>query len=272
MASKTKVCPRCKEQKPVADFGKHRNNKDGLQNWCKACKKQQYEATREKTAAQMRTYQQEHREEIAAYQKAWREANSKELGDKKRAYYETTREAHAARSKAYREANAEELARKKKKYYQANREELAVKTKAYRKATRAKRNAREANKRRTDVEYKLRVYLRTRLNKALKRDSKVGSAVRDLGCSIAELRAHLESQFNSQMNWRNWGKYWEVDHVYPLDSANLKDRSEFLAVNNWRNLRPLTKVANAKKGNRVTLKAKRLFIELLNEFRKSSQE
>lgn len=272
MTDKTKFCPRCEQQQTLTHFGKHRNNKDGLQNWCKACKKQQYEATREKTAARMRAYQQEHREEIVAYQKAWRTATSKELRAKKKAYYEATREAHAARSRAYREANTEELAARKKEYYQANREELAIKTKAYRKATRAKRNAYEANKRRTDVKYKLMVYLRTRLNKALNRNSKAGSAVRDLGCSIAKLKAHLESQFNGQMTWYNWGTYWEVDHIYPLGSANLKDRSEFLPVNNWRNLQPLTKVANAKKGNKVTLEAKRLFTKLLKEFRKSSHE
>lgn len=32
-----KLCPRCKEIKPIEDFWKWKNGKDGHQNWCKPC-------------------------------------------------------------------------------------------------------------------------------------------------------------------------------------------------------------------------------------------
>lgn len=34
-----KHCSRCNQDKPLTDFGKHRGEPDGLQRWCKACRK-----------------------------------------------------------------------------------------------------------------------------------------------------------------------------------------------------------------------------------------
>ena len=33
----TKQCSRCKQNKPFSNFSKHKNTKDGLQNYCKSC-------------------------------------------------------------------------------------------------------------------------------------------------------------------------------------------------------------------------------------------
>ena len=33
-----KICPRCKEEKPLSEFYKNKRNKDGLQHACKVCK------------------------------------------------------------------------------------------------------------------------------------------------------------------------------------------------------------------------------------------
>jgi hypothetical protein len=68
------------------------------------------------------------------------------------------------------------------------------------------------------------------------------------------------------MNWKNWGTYWHIDHIYPLAAANLEDRCEFLAVVNWQNLQPLTATANLKKNDEVTPAAKRLFNKLVKQF------
>jgi hypothetical protein len=57
----------------------------------------------------------------------------------------------------------------------------------------------------TDLGFKLQKRLRTRLWHALKSNQKSGSAVRDLGCSIAELKLYLESKFKPGMSWDNYG-------------------------------------------------------------------
>lgn len=50
------TCTGCKLTKPVEDFGKHRNNKDGLQTWCKECKAKHYQANKATIGAKRREY------------------------------------------------------------------------------------------------------------------------------------------------------------------------------------------------------------------------
>jgi hypothetical protein len=87
--------------------------------------------------------------------------------------------------------------------------------------------------------------LRSRLGHAIKNSQKAGSAVKDLGCSIEELKKHLESQFEPWMNWDNYGKYqkdkltWNIDHKRPLNSFDLSNREEFLVACSYTNLQPM---------------------------------
>lgn len=36
-----KICNRCNQTKPISEFDKDKSHKDGLNNWCKACKYEQ---------------------------------------------------------------------------------------------------------------------------------------------------------------------------------------------------------------------------------------
>lgn len=134
---------------------------------------------------------------------------------------------------------------------------------------RRRRNVRrlQAEKRKSNPDFKLRQDLRCRLYQAIKGNAKQGSAVRDMGCTIAEFWAHMEPQFQSGMTRGNMGKAWEIDHIYPLSKADLTgSRTEFLAANNWRNLQPLTPKQNGDKGDTVTPEAQALFDQLKAEF------
>jgi hypothetical protein len=63
------------------------------------------------------------------------------------------------------------------------------------------------------------------LRTALKNNSKRGSAVKDLGCSIEELKIYLESKFLPGMSWDNWSPDgWHIDHIKPLSKFDLTDR------------------------------------------------
>lgn len=91
--------------------------------------------------------------------------------------------------------------------------------------------------------------LRSRLRKAIKNDQKVGSAISDLGCSIEELKKHLEDQFAEGMTWDNYGlKGWHIDHIKPLAKYNLSNPEEFKEACNYKNLQPLWAKDNLKKG------------------------
>jgi hypothetical protein len=90
--------------------------------------------------------------------------------------------------------------------------------------------------------------LRSRLNKAIAHSWKSGSAVADLGCSIDELKAHLESQFTEGMTWETYGRDgWHIDHIVPLCRFDLSSKDEIIIACCYSNLQPLWARDNLKK-------------------------
>lgn len=57
----TKRCFRCKEIKPISEFGRDRRSKDGLNGCCKDCKKLYNAAQKEYLREYMKTYRQNHK-------------------------------------------------------------------------------------------------------------------------------------------------------------------------------------------------------------------
>lgn len=110
-----------------------------------------------------------------------------------------------------------------------------------------------ANRRATDPNFRLGETLRNRLNGAVSKEWKAGSAVEDLGVSIPEFKAYLESKFQPGMTWDNWGRgsdKWHIDHIIPLSKFDLTDRQHFLLACYYLNLQPLWETDNLMKGNR----------------------
>lgn len=102
------------------------------------------------------------------------------------------------------------------------------------------------------IGHKLKRNLRTRLYGALKGNYKAGSAVSDLGCTIEELKKHLEYQFKPGMDWNNWSKDgWHIDHVKPLASFDLTDSIQFKEACHYTNLQPLWAFENLRKGDKI---------------------
>jgi len=138
-------------------------------------------------------------------------------------------------------------------YRQANKQQHAESVKRYNAAHPDRRRKTHrtyiADRKLNDLNFKLACAIRSRLGTALKDDAKSGSAVKDLGCTIPELKAHLESKFQVGMTWDNWSKDgWHIDHIKPLASFNLEDREQFLEAVNYTNLQPLWATDNIQKG------------------------
>jgi hypothetical protein len=66
-----KFCPSCKQNKPITDFAKHSNRKDGLQSSCKPCMKvwsvARYQRTKDEHKQSRRALRNRNREVIAKY-------------------------------------------------------------------------------------------------------------------------------------------------------------------------------------------------------------
>ncbi len=148
--------------------------------------------------------------------------------------------------KLYQECNREKISKRKHRYYINNKQDILDYQKDY-----------KNKKRKEDTNYRLSHALRRRLRSAIKSNQKSGSAVKDLGCTIDELKSHLEKQFFSnprtgeQMTWDNWSRNgWHIDHIEPLSWFDLQNREEFLRATHYTNMKPLWAKENYSKKNR----------------------
>lgn len=118
--------------------------------------------------------------------------------------------------------------------------------KKWRESYKERRNKIRRERQKKDINYRLSHNIRTRLSRAIKSNQKSGSAIKDLGCSIDELKIYLESKFytnprtGEDMNWDNYGlRGWHIDHIKELQSFDLSDRKQFLEACHYSNLQPL---------------------------------
>jgi len=104
-----KTCSKCNESKPISDFGKHANERDGLRRDCRSC-----------ANAFSRAY-------YAAHHQSKKARNSATPAEKKArdvAYREANIENEKARNAAYRVANLEKVKARQAAYRAANPEKI----------------------------------------------------------------------------------------------------------------------------------------------------
>ena len=94
--------------------------------------------------------------------------------------------------------------------------------------------------------------LRTRVSSALRGARKAAGTSQLIGCSLEDLREHLESQFKPGMSWENHNyRGWHVDHVRPLASFDLTDPEQQRQAFRYSNLQPLWMRENLSKGAKI---------------------
>lgn len=86
------------------------------------------------------------------------------------------------------------------------------------------------------------------LNKIL-RFKNINNDLFPLSYDRESLRQHLESQFTPEMNWDNYGSYWEIDHIIPKNQFNYEsiESKEFKICWSLLNLRPLESYKNRRR-------------------------
>lgn len=141
-------------------------------------------------------------------------------------------------------------------FYAQNKESISERKQAYRQRRKHSINRRtgsyQIERRQVDCVFRLRCILRSRLSHAVRGNYKAGSAIKDLGCSISDLKLHLESKFQPGMSWDNYGhKGWHIDHIIPLSSFDLSDPEQLKKACHYSNLQPLWAKDNLKKGDRI---------------------
>lgn len=179
-----------------------------------------------------------------AYAKAYREKHR----EKAVAYGKAYRIKHRERIKAQKQAKKEWIKKVRHRYNKLNKENNSKKNHAYRQRPEVKKRAIE--RRRNDPMAKRRNYLRKKVRMAVVRQKNYISTIHKLiGCDVPTARSHLEAQFESWMNWENYGcgkGKWCIDHIIRVKSKDIFDEKEVKRIFHYTNMRPLCFIKNCE--------------------------
>jgi hypothetical protein len=153
----------------------------------------------------------------------------------KEKFYLTHKEDKSKYNMEYQKLNRTKISDQQKGYYQKNRQKIIKRNNQYTK-----------NKRSKDSNFRLRCNLSRRFLLALKGSYKLKTTMKLVGCSLEQLKQHLENQFKLGMTWDNYGK-WHVDHIRPCASFDLSKPSEQFKCFHYTNLQPLWAEENLRK-------------------------
>lgn len=170
------------------------------------------------------------------------------------------------KQRLYRLAHPDRIRASERRYIVKHRDECRERCATYRKKNvaagrvrdakyakehREQRRAYQRQYRAQNVQFRVSLVLRSRLATAVRNGARGGSAVRDLGCSIAELMQYLATLFRPGMTWENWGRSgWHIDHIRPLAGFDLTDPEQVKIACHFTNLQPMWASENMSKGAR----------------------
>lgn len=237
----TKVCSKEDCIKAGVPQTLDRFGKNGKKAECKGCVRRYN-----------KKYKQEHKEQIIEYEKTHRVQ-----------YYLKNQEKIKQKSKFYYYEHKEEKSQYAKEYYQENKERIKQNISQYQKNNKKAINTRRTKRKQTNINFKLACNLRNRVYKAIKGESKSGSALRALGCSIEEAKKHIESTFyfiEEEQQWTMWKNYpelWHIDNIIPLAAFDLTDPEQVKKACHYTNLRALYYKQNISERDRGMSRNKR---------------
>lgn len=158
----------------------------------------------------------------------------------------------------------------KKRYYQRNKHKWreyqrshprsTEKKQAYNRKYYALNRTKEINRciaytksrKQNDANFKKSLSLRNRLYAAIRSEQISGTIIDELGCSIAFFKHYIAAKFSPGMTWENWGIVtWHLDHIKPLSSFDLTNRSQYLEACHYTNYQPLWAEENRAKRTRT---------------------
>lgn len=221
-----KTCIRCNNEKVLSDFYKDKRRKDGYTGICKECRKIENREYRVENLSVLKAYGLQYRKDNPDYFRNWYQENKDEFNKKNNKKRRDNRDVFRERQRIY-------LSRNKEKYNETFRKYIK-------------------RRKKTDVNFKLRLHLRTRIYQAIKykKAIKYAKTFELVGCTIEELKKHLEKSFSPGMKWSNYGK-WHVDHILPCASFDLVDPEQQRQCFRYTNLQPLWAHDNFVKGAKV---------------------
>jgi len=190
----------------------------------KEYQRQYYLQNKERKLAYAKKYREENFEKVATVKKEWQERNKAQLSEKK---------------KEHRQNNLKEIRSNERASYGRHKEKKIKRKVAY---------CRE--RRQVDPVFRMTNNLRKRLTDALAGRNKSAATLELLGCSVCDLKLHLESNFTEGMTWENYSfSGWHIDHIRPCASFDLSCPEQQKQCFHYTNLQPLWAEDNLRKGD-----------------------
>lgn len=240
-----KICKKCQTEKDISEY--YLRNGRIKSSYCKECYGLVYKKKYNPD------YYLQNKEKFKENYKNWLENNDRSEYSKK--YKSDNHDILRSKNKKYREDNIDSIKEKKKKYWENlsldKKEEIKERSRINQPNYRERKRTYVNNRRNVDPLFKLSFNIRSLIKNSIKRHygSKSKKTLNILGCPFEELKSYLESKFDENMNWGNYGSYWEIDHIIPISSA--KSEEDIYNLNHYTNLQPLYWLDNLKKSNNV---------------------
>lgn len=169
---------------------------------------------------------------------------------------------HSQVVKVYHENNREKIKEAHDRWMDNGGREIQ---RAYRQNNKEKQRAYQNSRYKDDVQFRLGKLLRRRLSQFCF-NNKSKRTFEYLGMDAKTFKTWLEYQFDEDMNWENQGTYWDMDHVKPCTAFDLELEEHKDVCFHWTNIRPLEKVSNIKKRDKVCIETIHRHAFLVNSF------
>lgn len=191
----------------------------------------------EKISLQQKIYAANNKEKINEWKRNWIKNNP----DYNKNYFLKNKEAIREKSKIWRKKNSRKIVERAKIWRMENIQH------ARKEESRRMREWRKTN------DGKAVTFMRWSLQRCLASREKGERTFVLLGYTHDELVAHLERQFNKWMSWDNYGEKWVIDHIIPVSAFLRAGVNDPKIVNALSNLRPLCRIENSIKSNKLEL-------------------
>lgn len=208
-------------------------------------------------------YQNANRKKIKLQRKKYSASHVEELKITQHEQYLKHRTERLLNSNEYGKIHKTKILKQKKDFYLKNKEIILQEREKYYTKNRNKILSRHAkyirNRRRNDINFKLRTNLSRRVYQVLKNNYKSSNTLKLIGCNFKQLRIHIENLFKSGMSWKNYGRgwagkgmhEWHIDHIRPCASFDLSKESDQKKCFHYTNLQPLWAKENLSKSNNI---------------------
>ena len=101
------------------------------------------------------------------------------------------------------------------------------------------------------------------LRRYVRERNKSSSYAPYFGLDIENFRKWIEIQFTEDMNWENFSKVWQFDHIVPVTYFDFELETELKLCWNFTNIRVEKFDLNKNRGNRVDVLAAKAYFETL---------